>query len=372
MASWPGFVVGIAVIFAYYIVFLLAESLTKGYYANPEAVKNGGRFMAAHLARWMPNITLGLFGLAALIWRARYTEGGLPLRVPDAVRRRFDSWRQSRQTTAPAGDTKRAPRPGNRPVVVIRIPHLRVPVPRLIDRYISRVYLRIVGLSFMALLGLFYISTFIDKSDKIFKGQATTGTVAWLLVFMTPQFVYYVIPIAALLSVLVTFGVLSKSSELTVMKACGVSLYRAAVSVVLLSLVFSGILFGLEQKVLAKANRRADVLDAQIRGRAPRLFDIMNRQWVVGHDGSIYHYSYYNPERDEMTGPRDLPAGPANVDAVERHVRRARRPGSTAGRRPSGWEQDFKSNPPDMDAFHAADARRSGDARLLQDRAAGG
>ena len=119
---------------------------------------------------------------------------------------------------------------------------------------------------------------------------------------MTPQFVYYVIPIAALLSVLVTFGVLSQSSELTVMKACGVSLYRAAVSVVLLSLVFSGILFGLEQKVLAKANRRADVLDAQIRGRAPRLFDIMNRQWVVGHDGSIYHYSYYNPERDEMTG----------------------------------------------------------------------
>ena len=31
-----GFVVGIGVIFAYYTVFLLAESWTKGYYANPE------------------------------------------------------------------------------------------------------------------------------------------------------------------------------------------------------------------------------------------------------------------------------------------------------------------------------------------------
>ena len=340
-----GFVVGIAVIFAYYIVFLLAESLTKGYYANPEAVKTGGRFMAAHMARWMPNITLGLFGLAALVWRARYTEGGLPLRVPDAVRRRFDSWRQGRQMAAPAGDSKRAPRPGKRPVVVIRIPHLSVPAPRLIDRYISRVYLRIVGLSFMALLGLFYISTFIDKSDKIFKGQATTGTVAWLLVFMTPQFVYYVIPIAALLSVLVTFGVLSKSSELTVMKACGVSLYRAAVSVVLLSLVFSGILFGLEQRVLAKANRRADVIDAQIRGRAPRLFDIMNRQWVIGHDGSIYHYSYYNPERDEMTGlviyRPDQRTWTLSSATFAEHV--SWKQGWQAS---SGWEQDFKSNPP--------------------------
>jgi len=34
-----GFVVGIGVIFAYYIIFLLAESWVKGYYANAEAVK---------------------------------------------------------------------------------------------------------------------------------------------------------------------------------------------------------------------------------------------------------------------------------------------------------------------------------------------
>ena len=29
-------------------------------------------------------------------------------------------------------------------------------------------------MSFAALLGIFYIGTFIDKSDKLFKGQATT------------------------------------------------------------------------------------------------------------------------------------------------------------------------------------------------------
>ncbi len=168
-----GFVVGIAVIFAYYVVFLLAESLTKGHYANPEAVKAGGRFLAAHLARWVPNIVLGVFGAAALIWRARYTEGGLPLRVPAAMRRRLDSWR--RRGSASPATARPAGRARGRPVVVIRMPHLHVPLPRLIDRYISRMYLRVVGLSFLALLGLFYISTFIDKSDKIFKGQATTG-----------------------------------------------------------------------------------------------------------------------------------------------------------------------------------------------------
>ena len=56
--------VGIAVIFAYYIVMFLAESLTKGYYADPDAVAAGGHFLAAHMARWVPNIVLGSFGIA--------------------------------------------------------------------------------------------------------------------------------------------------------------------------------------------------------------------------------------------------------------------------------------------------------------------
>ena len=88
------------------------------------------------------------------------------------------------------------------------------------DRYISRLYLH-AKLSFLSLLGLFYISTFIDRSDKVFKNQASVATIGQLLIWMTPQFVYYVIPIAALLSVLVTYGMLSRTSELTVMKACG-------------------------------------------------------------------------------------------------------------------------------------------------------
>jgi LPS export ABC transporter permease LptG/LPS export ABC transporter permease LptF len=338
-----GFVVGIAVIFAYYTVFLLAESLVKGHYADPAAVKAGGRFLAAHLARWAPDIVLGLFGICALIWRARYTEGGLPLRIPHALRRRIDAWR-GRPDAAATTPKRAVGSPARRPVVVIRFPRLHAPVPKIIDRYISRIYLRIAGLSFLALLGIFYISTFIDKSDKIFKGQATTRAVIALLAYMTPQFVYYVIPIATLLSALVTFGVLSRSSELTVMKACGVSLYRAALSVVLLSLVFSGILFALQQQIMARANRRADVLDSQIRGRPPRIFDIMNRQWMLGRDGSVYHYTNYNPERDEMFGlviyrPNEQTWTLESATYAERVAWTGQWLGA------SGWVQDFKSTP---------------------------
>ena len=162
-----GFVVGIAVIFAYYIVMFLAESLAKGHYASrPNA------------ARWVPNIAAGPVRRRRPDLARRHAEGRLPFGVKLRCRRcrpgcgaasRPATLRRARQTAA--GRRGRAGQKGV--VVVLRVPQLTSPLPSLIDRYISRMYLRVAGLSFLALLGLFYISTFIDKSDKIFKGQAT-------------------------------------------------------------------------------------------------------------------------------------------------------------------------------------------------------
>ena len=249
------------------------------------------------------------------------------------------------------------PRAGSRRVVVvIRVPRFRMPGPGLLDRYISRLYLRVVGLSFVALLGLFYISTFIDASDKLFKGQATTGTVMQLLGYRTPQFVYFVIPIAALLSVLVTFGLLSRTSELTVMKACGISLYRAAAPVVLLSLVFSAALFALDQEILARANRRAGALDDQIRGRPPKTFNPLNRRWIIGSDG-IYHYGSFDPRHATLTSLTVYRLVPGAWRlASQTYVSTAEFRGGWTGLK--GWTQEFR-RPGEVARVRAGAARPS-------------
>ena len=343
--KFAGIVIGIAVIFAYYIVMFLSESAAKG------------QQMPAEIARWMPNLLLGPLGVAALLWRARYTEGRLPFRIPFGVPR-LPRWVtrvgdvQAARADVPAGAVSNVR--GRRGVVlVVRFPKLRAPAPGLIDRYIARIYLRVVGLSFVGLLGLFYISTFIDKSDKVFKGQTSLTKVLMLLVYMTPEFVYYIIPIATLLSVLVTFGLLARTSELTVMKACGISLYRAAASLVLLALVFSLALFGLEQKILARANRHAELLDSEIRGRPPRTFSAINRRWVIGRDGDIYHYGFYDPERHEMTGLTIYSPRPERwALASQTFVKRAAFAGGM-WQGTGGWTFDFTQDPPRWKALAA-------------------
>ena len=301
-----GFVIGIAVIFAYYVIMYLAEAQTQGHYRAIETARklNSANFALAHLARWWPNIILGLFGLGALVWRDRFASRQFPRAFPIIVPQLVGRWRNRRVAPESPSTTPAHPSPNGRKrnvVVVVRVPKLKIPSAGLIDQYVSRMYLRMVALAFLALVGLFYISTFIDASDKLFKGTANGTMIMTLLVYRTPQFVYFVIPIAALLSVLVTFGLLSRTSELTVMKACGISLYRVALPIVLLSLLFSAALFALDQEVLARANRRATAIDDQIRGRPPKTFNPLNRRWMIGRDGSIYHYGHFDPRHETLT-----------------------------------------------------------------------
>ena len=296
--KFAGFVIGAAVIFAYYIVMYVPEAAVKGIYTTPESIR--GPMYLAYMARWIPNILLGAFGIAALIWRARYAERGLPVSIPIGIPALPARWRRADPVVPAAHGAAVGPASRNRVVVVVRIPRLRLPSPGVLDQYISRLYIRVVGLSFLALLGLFYIATFIDRAERLFKGDAAASAVMKLLALQTPQFVYYVIPIAALLSALVTFGLLARTSELTVMKACGISLYRAALPIVGLSIVWSAALFGLEQEILAAANRRAEVLDNQIRGRPTTTFNPLNRQWIIGRDGAIYRYNHFDPSAGAM------------------------------------------------------------------------
>ncbi len=189
-------------------------------------------------------------------------------------------------------------------MVVIRFPHVRIPLPRpkLLDYYVAILFTKILLLAFFGLLGIFYISTFIDLSDKLFKGQTTAGMLAQYFYYATPQFVFYIVPLSVLITCMVAIGILTKNSELVVMKACGISLYRAAAPLVLFAVVASGTMFVLQEQVLAYANRRAEAIRHVIRGGTPRTFDVVNRKWLVAKNGDIYNYTYYDPRRRQLNG----------------------------------------------------------------------
>jgi LPS export ABC transporter permease LptG len=186
-------------------------------------------------------------------------------------------------------------------VVVIRIPHIEFPRPSILDWYVLKQGLRVSALAAAGLLALFYIASFIDLSDHLFKGRTTALTVLTYLWWASPQFLYYLVPLAVLMGALVTIGALTKNTELVVMKACGISLYRAAAPLMILAAIGSAILLGLEEGVLAVSNRRADSINNTIRGRFPTATDL-NRRWVTANTGDIYQYLYFEPGKNRLNG----------------------------------------------------------------------
>ena len=75
---------------------------------------------------------------------------------------------------------------------------------------------------------------FYAREAEYFRKQPTMPMLLRFFYYQTPQYLYYIIPIAVLVSTLVTIGVMTKNSELIVVRACGMSLYRSAAPLVLL------------------------------------------------------------------------------------------------------------------------------------------
>ncbi len=340
------FVVGLGVVFVYWMFFLLGQAMARAKWLPPE------------LGRWVPDIILGVAGIVLLVWRLRYSDAGVQLTLPtfQSLRDRLQAvtgWLVSRIKRARPSASPRAPsstpspamaaaasRP-SRVVVVVRIPQGWLPRFRLLDGYVSRAYLRILALAFAGMLGIFYIASFIDWSDNLFKGQATGVQLALFLWYSTPQYVYYVLPLAALVATLVTIGLLTRSSELIVMRACGVSLYRTAVPLLVFALLWSGVLLALEETVLAQANRGAAELKHLMRGGSPRTFNVLARQWVTGRDGRLYHYNYFDPRAAALNEIEIYRFDQANWRIAERTQARAAVFDRTDWRAAHGWIRGF-------------------------------
>jgi LPS export ABC transporter permease LptF/LPS export ABC transporter permease LptG len=256
------FVLGISVIFIYYVLLWLGQSLVRGHIVPP------------WVSAWMPNIVLGGVGLLLFRWRNRAADR--PIRFAALA--------------------------GLMPAV--RIPPLTLPILGVLDRYVATTYARVAGLAAVAMAGIFYISTFLDLSDKVFRGEgdASWGMLASFFWYITPQYIYYIVPLSVLLAALVTIGILTKNSELVVMKACGISLYRIALPMLCGAIVAGGVLFLLEQTILGPSNRRAEAIRHVLRGGSPQTFDVLLRRWVVGTDGDIYHFDYYDPRAQALSG----------------------------------------------------------------------
>ena len=272
-----GFVAAVGLAIGYYLVFLFGDRLGR----------EGG--LPPGLGAWLANLVLAVPGL--YYFQTQHPAGGrslsalrkllgslLPSRAPAAARVR---------NSAPASPTSSAQRGpvGSR-------------LPRTLDLYVVRGVLFYSLMLLWALLLLFALFTVLEMVEDIAAHNIPWPVVARFLWYLLPQALYWMAPLALLLGLLVELALLSKRNELVAIKGAGISLYRIAVPLLLFGLVFSALLFWMDQNYLPYANQRQEILRNQIKGRPPQTFFQTERRWIFGQQPRIYHYAFFDPTQN--------------------------------------------------------------------------
>ena len=280
-----GFAVTLLLVFLYYFLSEIGVALARQ------------QKVPAFAGVWGANV---LFTVAGLFLIQQMSRGGLALNfvssLVNAISKFFGRLlriRPAEPGVVGAGDRLRRLRRA-----------LRSRFPLILDEYAMGSFLRNFVLVLSALTVLFIIFTFFELIGDIIKYRTPLVTVGDYLLNLIPFILYNVTPLCSLVAVLITFGALSRSSEITAMKATGVSLYRLVTPVLLVAAMLAAALFAFDESYLPAANRRQEALLSSIKGKPAQTFLRPDRKWMSGQpSGSgaptrIFYYQAFDPNRN--------------------------------------------------------------------------
>jgi len=350
-----GFVLALLLFFAYYLLSVVGVGFAKSGKLSPV------------FGVWCANLIFTIFGLLLL----RQLSGtGLLLHffhsiasslgktfapiAPARIRATFA--RLTRPASQPArgatvavvtaihaGGSSPTPAPAHplhpahpRPTLVQRMRGLfKTSFPLLLDEYVMRSYATNLLLALAAFVMLFIVFTFFELIGDIVHNRTSLIVVADYLLSLIPYIISTVTPLCSLLAVLVTFSALNRSSELTAMKATGISLYRVVAPIFVLAAVLSVLLFGFNESYLPSANRRQEALRAEIKGKPAQTFLRPDRKWISGQSGPdasstqtassaaaaparIFYYQAFDPDRQAFANLTVFEFDPRTFTLVRR------------------------------------------------------
>ena len=349
-----GFVLTILLVFLYYSISLIGVSFARQGRLSPAA------------GVWLADF-LFLVGGVFLLWQSERR----PIELAG-----FRSWfrslrfKDSRSKTAVgASSTPGLPAPtlrvngeSSRPAVREGVfPHLprrwfNLRFPTILDDYVLRGFTLYFAMIVAAFLMLLLVFTLFELLGDILRNQVSPLTVGEYLLNVVPYFLYNTTPLSMLLAVLVTFGLLQRSNEITAIKATGISLYRIIVPVLIASTLVAGVLFLSDQLYLPYTNKRQDALRNRIKGKPAQTYLRPDRKWIFGQHSDIYYYQFFDPDRDVFGGVSVFQFDPHTFQITHR-ITADRAHWSNAMRRwvyEQGWERSL--NGPAIESYRKFDA----------------
>jgi lipopolysaccharide export system permease protein len=174
---------------------------------------------------------------------------------------------------------------------------------RTIQHYVVREYLKIFGLAMTSLILIYVIVLFFQKVDTFIKYRAPFPLIFEYLLYKVPEVAFqWTLPYAVLLATLLTLGMLSRHSEITAMKAGGISLYRITIPLLFIALLISFLSFLGNEHLVPLTNQKVQhLLDVKVFRETPTSFFKNYKIWYHS-DHRIFNIQLLDPEKKVLKG----------------------------------------------------------------------
>ena len=174
---------------------------------------------------------------------------------------------------------------------------------RTLQWYAVREYLKVFCLTLSSLILIYVVFLFFQKMSIFIKYQASFVLIFEYLLYKTPEVVFqWTLPYAVLLATLLTLGMFSRHSEITAMKAGGISLYRITFPLLLLAFIVSLLSFiGNEYLVPFTSQKVQYLLSVKVRNEQASSFFKNYKIWYHS-DHRILNIQLLDPREKVLKG----------------------------------------------------------------------
>ena len=130
----------------------------------------------------------------------------------------------------------------------------------ILFRYLIREYAKIFFMCFAGLMTIYLVIDFFEKVRRFMRFDASWINVLSYFVLKTPGITLQIAPLAILMATLLTLGLLSRSHEITAMRACGISLPWISSPFLVFAGCVTMILLLFSSTIIPLASNKAEVI----------------------------------------------------------------------------------------------------------------
>lgn len=139
-----------------------------------------------------------------------------------------------------------------------------------LDQYLLRRFLSILIISLLGFLCVFIIVDLIENLDRYIDNKMPLSIILRYYGYSVPYFINLTLPMSMMISAVFSIGMMVKRNEWTAMKSGGISLYRLAAPLFVLSILISIISFQFDNTLVSTSMSKRNAIEKEYMKRNPR------------------------------------------------------------------------------------------------------